>query len=45
LAHLLLGTGHFLDLMIEADGRSPADDGVIVDSYLALVRDGLAHTN
>ena len=41
-AHFLLGARHFLDQMMESvDGRPYPGDEAVVDSYLALVRDGL----
>jgi hypothetical protein len=39
-AHFLLGTRHFPEQMIE-DADAPGDE-IVVDAYLALVRDGLA---
>jgi AcrR family transcriptional regulator len=44
-AHFLLGARHFLDQMIESDDDRPyPGDAVVVDAYLALVRDGLRRT-
>jgi len=41
-AHFLLGTRHFLVEMMESvDGRPYPGHEVVVDAYLALVRDGL----
>ena len=41
-AHFLLGTRHFLAEMMESvDGRPYPGHEVVVDAYLALVRDGL----
>lgn len=42
-AHLLLGSRHYLDLMMHSvEGRPYPGDEAVVDAYLALLRGGLA---